>query len=169
MNFEKLSAINVNEHTEDKNGLTKIKDKNNGKFIKKHGMKNTKIYRIWCSMKERCNNKNNKSYKNYGGRGIKVCDEWLENFISFYNWAIKNGYKEGLTIDRINNNGIYEPSNCRWITRKEQNRNYRKNHLLTYKGETLCLADMADKYGINRGTLLYRLKKGKTIEEALNE
>ena len=119
-------------------------------------------------MKERCNNKNNKSYKNYGGRGIKVCKEWSENFMSFYNWSINNGYKEGLTIDRINNDGNYEPSNCRWITRKEQNRNYRKNHLLTYKGETLCLADIADKYGINRGTLLYRLKKGKTIEEALN-
>ena len=77
-------------------------------------------------MKTRCYNPNFIYYCNYGGRGIIICDEWLNDFKAFYEWAINNGYKEGLTIDRINNDGIYEPSNCRWITRAEQNRNQRK-------------------------------------------
>lgn len=93
----------------------------------KHNMSSSKLYKVWQGMKTRCYNKNFIYYKNYGGRGIKICDEWLDNFNTFYKWAINNGYKEGLTIDRINNDGIYEPSNCRWITRAEQNRNQRKN------------------------------------------
>ena len=89
--------------------------------FKTHGLskKNKKLYGVWCSMKARCNNPNTKSYKNYGGRGIKVCDEWQNNFKSFYEWAINNGYKEGLEIDRIDNNGNYEPNNCRFITKQE--------------------------------------------------
>ena len=140
----------------------------NGRFTKKHGMRHTKIYYVWCGMKLRCYNKNSKSYKNYGSKGIKVCDEWKNDFFKFYEWAIDNGYKEGLTIDRINNNGNYEPSNCRWITRAEQNRNYSRNHYLTYKGETLCLTDMANKYNINESVLLYRIKNGWKMEEAIN-
>lgn len=91
----------------------------------KHNMSYSKIYKVWNGMKTRCYNKNFLYYCNYGGRGIKICDEWKNDFSKFYEWAINNGYKEGLTIDRINNDGNYEPNNCRWVTRAEQNRNKR--------------------------------------------
>ena len=92
----------------------------------KHNLSQGKLYKVWQGMKTRCYNKNFIYFKNYGGRGINICNEWKNDFSSFYNWAINNGYKENLTIDRINNDGNYEPSNCRWITRAEQNRNQRK-------------------------------------------
>ncbi len=90
-----------------------------------HGMTNTRIYRTWYDFRNRCNNKNNKQYKDYGGRGIKVCTDWNNDFVSFYDWAMKNGYSNNLTIDRINNDGNYEPSNCRWTTQIVQSRNTR--------------------------------------------
>ena len=89
----------------------------------KHGKSNTRLYSIWRSMKKRCYNPKHKNYDRYGGRGIIVCDEWLYDFSAFYEWAVTHGYKDYLTIDRINNNGIYEPLNCRWITIQEQQRN----------------------------------------------
>lgn len=92
-----------------------------------HGLSKTKIYKVYKSMKKRCLNKKDKRYIDYGGRGIKICKEWETSFISFYNWAMQNGYKENLTIDRINNNDDYCPENCRWVTYKEQNRNKRSN------------------------------------------
>lgn len=145
-----------------------------GHFIKTHGNKKTKLYKVWCGIKERCFNPHNKRYKNYGGRGITICNEWLD-FLIFKEWAYKTGYKEidnykeKLTIDRIDTNGNYEPDNCRWITPREQNRNYSKNHFLTYNSKTQCLSDWADELGIKRGTLLYRIKSGKTIEEAFKK
>lgn len=92
----------------------------------KHSLSYTKLYKVWGGMKTRCYNPNFMYYCNYGGRGIAICKEWKDDFSNFYKWAISNGYREGLTIDRINNDGNYEPSNCRWITRAEQNRNQRK-------------------------------------------
>mgnify|MGYP000827348165 FL=1 len=92
----------------------------------KHGLRFTRLYRIWCDMKSRCNAKTGKAYQLYVLRGISVCDEWKNNFQAFYNWAMSNGYSDELTIDRINNDGNYEPTNCRWATYSEQNKNKRR-------------------------------------------
>lgn len=91
----------------------------------KHGMRDTRLYRIWCGMKARCTNPHVKDFRNYGGRGVSVCSEWLEQFDQFADWALEHGYDDSLTIDRIDVNGNYEPANCRWVTKAEQNRNKR--------------------------------------------
>lgn len=148
--------------------MNKIRNRD-GTFGIIHNGKRTPLYRIWCAMKERCNNPNNKRFSRYGGRGITVCEDWQCSFNTFREWAIEHGYKRGMTIDRIDNEKGYEPDNCRWATRAEQNRNYSRNHLITYNGETLCVTDWANKIGIKPATVLYRLKSGKTIEQALSK
>ena len=119
--FVKSAALN-NGNTRSCGCLQKDISRNIGT---KHGMSDSKLQRVWSGMKQRCYNPNNKSYHYYGGKGIKVCDEWKEDFQAFYDWAMSNGYKEGLTIDRIDVNGNYEPSNCRWVTQKQNNENRR--------------------------------------------
>ncbi len=134
----------------------------------KHGHRKERIYRIWTGIKTRCNNPNDVTYKRYGGRGIKVCDEWLNNFQAFYDWAMANGYSDDLTIDRINTNGNYEPSNCRWSTQKEQQNNKRNNRLITYNGQTKTIMQWSQEIGIKHATLLRRIDKGWSVERALN-
>lgn len=136
--------------------------------ICKHGMTKTRIWNIWCAMKERCNNPNCSSYHNYGKRGICVCKEW-EDFIPFYEWSLKNGYNDTLTIDRINNDNGYEPDNCRWITRLEQCNNTRRNRFIEYNGEVKTIAQLSRDYNINYQRLLQRLRTGLSIEDAINK
>lgn len=107
-----------------------------------HNMYNTKLYGVYANMKYRCYNSNHKEFKNYGGKGVLVCEEWLNNFINFYDWALNNGYTSGLTIDRVNNNGNYEPDNCRWITKSlnttyaNKTSQHRKSNNGTYYGRS---------------------------------
>lgn len=124
----------------------------------KHGMKHTRLYRIWSNMKGRCCTSTNHAYDRYGGRGISVCQEWMSDFKTFYEWAMSSGYSENLSIDRIDVNGNYEPSNCRWATPKEQSDNKRSNILITIDGITLDLQQWCDKIGINRSTVLTRVR-----------
>ena len=140
---------------------------NASKRLLKHGMTHTRLFSIWDGMLDRCYHSYSIMYKNYGGRGISICDEWLKDFINFYHWAIDNGYEDDLTIDRINNDGNYEPSNCRWATYKEQARNKRNNHTLTFNGETKTISEWAETIGIPASTLGNRIYKGMPIERAL--
>lgn len=132
----------------------------------KHGMSGTRIYHVWEGIIDRCNNENSPSYKNYGGRGIKVCDEWREP-TEFINWGFLNGYSDNLTIDRIDVNGNYCPENCRWITNKEQQRNKRNNIYIEYNGERMVLQDWSEKIGIKPQIIKARLDRNWSIEEAL--
>lgn len=127
-----------------------------------------RLYSIYKCMKTRCFYNSHKSYSNYGGRGITICKEWLDDFMNFYNWAIDNGYDDNLTIDRIDTNGNYEPSNCRWVTMKEQERNRRNTIWIYYNGQTKPLAQWAEDYNIKYATLKQRIFRNKwSIEKAL--
>ena len=118
-------------------------------------------------MKTRCNNPKYECFSSYGGRGIKVCDEWLNDFQTFHDWAMSNGYKEGLTIDRIDVNGNYEPSNCRWATVADQNRNKRNSIFVEFESQRHSLVEWSRITGIKYQTLVYRYKVGKTPAEIL--
>lgn len=112
-----------------------------------HGMTGTRLYRIYRGMKECCYNKNVPEYKNYGGRGIRVCQEWLEEFMNFYNWAMQNGYRDDLTIDRKDNDKDYCPENCRWVTYKMQSNNKRNNLYVLYNGNKITISELSDITG----------------------
>lgn len=132
-----------------------------------HGKSKSVLFHVWQSMKQRCLNENQKQYVNYGGRGISVCKEWLSDFTSFEEWALSNGYEKGLQIDRINNNAGYSPENCRWATPMQNENNRRNNHLMTCKGITHTLSEWSRITGMPSTTILTRLYRGKTEEEAL--
>lgn len=132
-----------------------------------HRMTGTRPYRIWNNMKDRCFNKNSKDYNNYGGRGIRVCPQWDKSFEAF--WAdMGPTYGETLQLDRRDNNGNYEPKNCRWVTAKEQINNTRVNKLITYKGKTKTQSQWSDELKIHRAVIAHRLKVGWSIHDALN-
>ena len=134
-----------------------------------HGKSNTRLYRIYKSMKSRCYNSHNKSYERYGGRGIKICNEWINDFQAFYNWSINNGYKEDLTMDRIDNNKGYSPTNCRWVDRKTQCGNTRRNLQLTYKGITHLISHWAELLNLDQSLLSHRYYSGWDIEKLLTK
>lgn len=127
-----------------------------------------RLWKIWSAMHERCELKSHSHFKDYGGRGIYVCDEW-NDYLPFAKWARKNGYADNLTIDRIDIDGCYEPSNCRWVTMKEQQNNKRNNHVVEYKGEKYTLTQLAEKVGIGKTTLRGRLKMGWSVEDAVEK
>jgi len=135
--------------------------------ITTHGLYHTRIHKEWEGIKARCNNPNDTAFKDYGGRGIKVCNEWNEDFLKFYNWAMDNGYKDNLTIDRINVNGNYEPSNCRWANMTTQQRNRRDSVYVTINGITMHLLEWAEKYNIKKQTIITRYYKGERGEKLI--
>jgi len=118
-------------------------------------------------MKTRCYNKNSAHYKRYGARGITICNDWLNSFKAFYDWSMNNGYAEDLTIDRKNNDGNYEPSNCRFITSYKQASNKSTTHLLTFNGKTQCVKAWTEERGLGKETIRERLKRGWTVEDAI--
>lgn len=130
---------------------------------KVHDLYYTTQRKILSNMKQRCYNPKNNAYENYGGRGIKICDDWLDSkkgLINFYQWSIESGFEEGLTIDRINNDGGYEPSNCRWISKGKQNRNKRSNVYATIDGKTELIVDLAKRYNKKYRTVMSRYESG---------
>lgn len=131
-----------------------------GDRLRKHGKRHTRLYTKWLGMKNRCFNANDRHFDCYGGRGITVCDEWKEDFEAFYDWAMANGYAENLTIDRINVDGNYEPSNCRWVTQKEQCINKRNTVYLEIGGVKKPLIEWAEILGVSRSTLYSRRRRG---------
>ena len=134
----------------------------------KHRMSHSRIYNAWSHMKQRCLDKNSNDYNDYGGRGIKVCNEWLE-FEPFYKWATENSYNDSLSIDRIDVDGNYEPSNCRWVDMKTQQNNRRNNHYITYDGKTQTMKQWSEELNINYSTLRQRINDlGWSIDRAFN-
>lgn len=131
-----------------------------------HGMTNTRLYNIWCTMKARCNRETSAKYSRYGGRGIRLCQEWLR-FENFYSWAMANGYEKNLSIDRIDNDGDYCPENCRWATAQQQANNTSKTKRITAFGQTRTLEEWAKETGINKKLIYKRLRMGWSEESAL--
>lgn len=137
---------------------------------KTHGMKYTRMYSVWGGIKERCLNENAPDYYRYGGRGIKICKEWEEDFVSFYDWAMKNEYSDNLTIDRIDVDGNYEPDNCRWATLKEQARNKRDTIYIEVNGEDWVLLDYLESIGRieEYDKIRSRISRNWSLEESFN-
>ena len=138
------------------------------KRLTTHGQSKTKLFREWQYMKRRCYQTTYKFYCYYGMRGIKVSDEWKEDFLAFKQWALSNGYEEGLTLDRIDPDGNYEPNNCRWVTRKEQMNNTRATHKYTINGETHSIAGWCEIYNVPHERVRRRvINEGWDILKAL--
>lgn len=136
----------------------------------KHGLEHTRLYGIWSDMRLRCYDEKNIAYHRYGGRGITICDEWKNDVKAFYDWATANGYKDSLTIDRIDNDGNYCPENCRWATVKEQASNRRSNILVTHNGKTQTMKKWANEVGTPYKVVWARMQKlGWSAERALTE
>jgi hypothetical protein len=134
----------------------------------KHGLSTHRIHNVWGKMIYRCENPKSSNFKHYGGKGIKVCEEW-HDLRKFYEWAINNGYKDNLEIDRIDNSKDYCPENCRWATRKQQTRNTSQNTHVEINGERMILVEVAEKYGIKYSTVRARYRRGERGEELIRK
>lgn len=134
-----------------------------------HGMKNTRLYRIWSGMKDRTCNSKSKYWNRYGGRGVYLCDEWKNDFLTFKTWSYANGYSDNLTLDRINNNDGYTPNNCRWVSYKVQENNRSNNRCLMFNGATKTISQWADDLGLDRRIISSRIYHGWSIERALTQ
>lgn len=130
-------------------------------------MSHNKLYDIWYGMVRRCHDPRRKDYPKYGGRGIKVCDEWKNDYAVFESWAIAHGYKDGMTLDRLCNNRGYSPNNCRWITNKQQSYNRKTNRYITIDGRTQTLEQWAKERGIGPDVIKHRESRGWPIEKAV--
>lgn len=139
------------------------KEGKSGRFM--HGETKTNLHNRWNGIKARCLNKNNSNYHKYGAKGIKICDEWIKDYTSFRDWALTNGFSENLTIDRIDVYGNYEPTNCRWITQKEQQGNTTRNIRLTHNNRTEIAQKWDEIYGVSKGTTAKMLRNGKSVED----
>lgn len=145
-----------------------------GNLNKTHGGRNDRLYLVWMDMRRRCRDSKDNHYNLYGGRGISVCKEWDEDYALFREWAIKNGYQSdaksrAVTLDRINVNGNYEPSNCRWTDMVTQNNNRRNNLRLTFNGTTQTAAEWSREKGYNKNLVAKRIKAGWSVERAITE
>lgn len=143
-----------------------------GERTYKHGKRNTRLYCIWAGIKERVLNTQNENYPLYGGRGITICQEWLGDFQAFYDWSMANGYDENAkrvecTLDRIDVNGNYEPSNCRWVDMKKQSRNRRNTIYVDCFGKKIPLSEACENHGLNYSKMKARIRRGKTFEESI--
>ena len=148
-------------------GCMKCRPKPTSAF--RHGQRRTPLYAVWAAMINRCESENDRAYKNYGGRGIKICDEWRADFVAFRNWATGSGYKQSLTMDREDNNGDYTPENCRWVSAQEQAWNKRTNKIVAYRGEKAPLSKLARHHGLHPDVVNKRVYKlGWSVERALN-
>lgn len=128
--------------------------------------KASRLYDIWCNMKARCNRPTSTHYRHYGARGIKVCSEW-NDFQAFEKWALEHGYLPDLTIDRIDNDGGYEPENCQWATRAQQTRNSRQARLVEYDGKVACIKDHTTAAGVSYSGVRWHMRRGRPIEDAI--
>lgn len=138
--------------------------------ITKHGLRYTKLYNVHKAMIDRCYKMNHDSYVNYGGRGIAVCDEWLDSIngtSDFTKWAKENGYETGLTLDRIDNDGNYEPNNCRWVDYKVQNNNTRATVKIEINESIKTLTEWSEISGVNKNTIRDRIRRGWSGEDLL--
>lgn len=133
-----------------------------------HGLANTRLYHTYHAMRQRCYNPNERFFARYGGRGIKVCDEWLNDFQTFASWARSHGYADGLSIDRIDNDGDYTPENCRWVDQRTQNRNNSRNTVIEFRGERKILTEWCETFGVNVSTAISRIRRGWSLDRVFN-
>lgn len=138
-----------------------------GENFRTHGESKSRLYKIYCGIKKRCYNPNALNYKNYGARGITMCNEWLNSWYDFRDWALENGYNDSLTIDRIDVNGDYNPQNCRWVTCVAQANNRRANRWITHNNETHTVAEWARILDIPYKRLHKKINNGMTLSEII--